>query len=177
MVQTSCVTFLHFLQLLLHNHNLFCAMCGRTRCAFKKSTVYRKARVPAERWIDEDKCENFAPWIFRCDPAFRSHCIRCMYILLTPISADKPQYNCIPGMVTPVVYYEKPSFLPSAVLESAGASSATASKSPSSGSGASSGEYIRVVRSMHWGLIPFFTKPGQKPDFFRCMNARSETCH
>ncbi|CAN0196086.1 unnamed protein product, partial [Laminaria digitata] len=32
-----------------------------------------------------------------------------------------------------------------------------------------------ALRSMRWGLIPSFTKRGEKPNFFRMFNARSET--
>ncbi|CAN0479941.1 unnamed protein product, partial [Ectocarpus sp. 12 AP-2014] len=32
-----------------------------------------------------------------------------------------------------------------------------------------------ALRSMRWGLVPSFTKKGDKPDFFRMFNARSET--
>ncbi|KAI3439013.1 hypothetical protein D9Q98_001425 [Chlorella vulgaris] len=32
-----------------------------------------------------------------------------------------------------------------------------------------------VVHTMRWGLVPSFTKPGEKPNFFRMFNARSET--
>ncbi|KDD75901.1 hypothetical protein H632_c446p1 [Helicosporidium sp. ATCC 50920] len=33
----------------------------------------------------------------------------------------------------------------------------------------------RTIRTMRWGLIPSFTKPDAKPDFFRMFNGRSET--
>ncbi|CAM9738687.1 unnamed protein product, partial [Hapterophycus canaliculatus] len=32
-----------------------------------------------------------------------------------------------------------------------------------------------ALRTMRWGLVPSFTKKGEKPDFFRMFNARSET--
>ncbi|CAM9462771.1 unnamed protein product [Ascophyllum nodosum] len=32
-----------------------------------------------------------------------------------------------------------------------------------------------ALRSMRWGLVPSFTRQGDKPDFFRMFNARSET--
>eukprot|EP00208_Stichococcus_sp_RCC1054_P001087 CAMPEP_0206144216 /NCGR_PEP_ID=MMETSP1473-20131121/23396_1 /ASSEMBLY_ACC=CAM_ASM_001109 /TAXON_ID=1461547 /ORGANISM="Stichococcus sp, Strain RCC1054" /LENGTH=491 /DNA_ID=CAMNT_0053539973 /DNA_START=197 /DNA_END=1672 /DNA_ORIENTATION=+ len=31
------------------------------------------------------------------------------------------------------------------------------------------------IRTMRWGLVPSWTKPGTKPDYFRMFNARSET--
>jgi len=33
----------------------------------------------------------------------------------------------------------------------------------------------RIIHSMHWGLVPSFTKPTEKPDFWRMFNARSES--
>lgn len=32
-----------------------------------------------------------------------------------------------------------------------------------------------IIRSMQWGLIPSFTKPTERPDFWRMFNARSES--
>eukprot|EP00892_Ulva_mutabilis_P001789 jgi/Ulvmu1/11610/UM008_0011.1 len=32
-----------------------------------------------------------------------------------------------------------------------------------------------VLEGMRWGLVPSFTKAGEKPNFFRMFNARSET--
>lgn len=33
----------------------------------------------------------------------------------------------------------------------------------------------RRLATMRWGLVPSFTKPGDRIDFFRMFNARSET--
>jgi len=33
------------------------------------------------------------------------------------------------------------------------------------------------LRSMRWGLVPSFTKPASKPDFFKMFNCRSDTMH
>lgn len=32
-----------------------------------------------------------------------------------------------------------------------------------------------LLEGMRWGLVPAFTKAGEKPNFFRMFNARSET--
>ena len=62
--------------------------------------------------------------------------------------AYEPRYNAQPGATLPVVRAGDP---------------ARGETAP------------RVVESMRWGLVPSFTRPDDRPDFFRMFNARSET--
>lgn len=60
-----------------------------------------------------------------------------------------PSYNIAPGFWVPVLYNKYADDLPS------------------------NGQH--VLQSMKWGLVPWFTKPDSKPDFWRMFNCRSET--
>lgn len=84
--------------------------------------------------------------------------------------AVRAKDNCAPGSFVPVIVRGNPFVATPCGDQEKRDATAAASVSLSS-----TEDPTRVLVPMQWGLVPSFTKPNERPDFFRMFNARSET--
>lgn len=147
-------------------------MCGRTSCNLSRETVKASASGVAGcgKWKDRpphaagtsstgstgsgsDNNSSNSSSIARGDAASLDNYL--------------PAYNKCPGESFPVMYCPSSS--------SPTTSATTAGEDPSSSPSTSS--CCWSVRAMTWGLVPSFTRPDVKPEFFRMFNARTDSIY
>jgi len=125
-------------------------MCGRARCSCPVSAVAAAYGVPAERVYGGDRFQ--------------------------------PRHNLHPGHKSPVIVREGSykRHQPHHQAKQAGKGGEGNEPVEEGGKEGKEGEGdgtedAKAVVVMHWGLIPSWHKEGEKLDFFRAFNARSET--